>query len=528
LHENRNVVIYDLNSIDIDSILSMLNLYLENSFETNDLRNLFYLFLKNNTLKYFKDSNSCCVIKKNSNDSTELKAKIENVEVENIEVENIEVENIEVENIEVENVEVENVEVENVVLENNSIVLKKNDSVDSLLEELNIDLNFINYYANLFLKIKQINFRDFFYNEYLRIFNIYVDKDLNFIKKDFISLYIFYNTFINLSSLEFNNLNNIFKGFCNTKKEYDIKNELELYELLLNATYNINICTSIDLFMLIFFKNILFSLNNNYNNFMLSLKEKIIILNYGTEKNNNNVFLFFNFNNKNIKSFFSLIYTKLYDYFFLSSVMVKKLENLKYFISLYMDLLRLYNNNKNLVIKALFRQSVCNMIKVDDLYLINLLLNVKNPLLLYNLIALDLNIFLTNIFNIKNIIDNPSYNKVLYKKLLNQFINKPSNIECNCNESFESFFSLNDLSVLSHNILSLDNYITFNKGFLNLTNFSLLKTKNMEYNELELLLNNNNLNTLFNMDILVNIEPNIFVSDKIIEITKDDIKPFVK
>jgi hypothetical protein len=164
------------------------------------------------------------------------------------------------------------------------------------------------------------------------------------------------------------------------------------------------------------------------------------------------------------------------------------------------------------------------LVITDDLYLINLLLNVKNPLLLYNMLIVDLNMFLTNIFNIKNIINNPNYNKPLYKNLLNQFTNVPYNLECK--ENYESFFSLGDISLLNNTILSLDNYIKFNKGFLNLKNFNVSTV--FEYADLKTLLNDNNLSLLFNINRLVNVDSTIFIKENIIELTKKEIFNFMK
>jgi len=508
----------------------MLNEYLEYSFETISIENLFYLFLQKNNLTY-SSLHKCCKVRQVSS-----KIKVEDT-IEDIVEDTIEatvedtIEDIVEDTIEATVEDTIEDKIENTVKVKNNVDA---EYLNSLLEEVTIDLELIYYYKNVSNKIKKSTFRNFFFQEYTKFYNKYFDViDLNIFKKDFIFLYIFYNTFINLDNLEFNNilLNNIFKGYCSCmiKNKADIKQYFSsykktmIYDSLVISSYNINMVTSIDLFMFPFFKNIYSSLNNTYDNFMLLLKKKIIILNYSIQETNNKD-IFFSCDNKNIKLFFLFVYNKFYDYLFLASVMVKKLENLKHFISLYMDLLILHNNNKCLVIKSIFRNSVCNMITTEDLYLINLLLNVKNPLLLYNLIALDLNIFLTNIFNIKNIIDNPSYNKILYKNLLSNFIKCPSDIECN--EHYESFFSLGDISLLNNAILSLDNYIKFNKSFLNLKNFSL--SKNLEYNELELLLNDNNLSTLFNMSRLVNIESNFFVENNIIKISKKEIKFFLK
>ena len=531
-YKKRKTIIYPLSITNIEIVYTFLDYYINNTYYEDKKDILFNDFLISNDLIFSPLDNSYIIANKKDNI---IKKNVEIESMDSIDINDFDYISL-INNI---NKQLDNEF--NIITEDTEYVIADDISDSIYLAEiydnLEISLDTLNYYKKEINMISlNSNFKDFLLynikileNKYLKnsnIFNLTIEfNDLFYLIKSYknvIALDLKGSEFEHFDTegiiLEMSKLVNEDNTYIHYfKSSYDIDNKfvnlilkldkldklnkdnkdnylLNIFKTLaLKKVCYINKYNFVDKHLFDFFLNIYIKSDLNTNDFFLKLKNSIYFHNY---ENISKFFNKFSFEFCNLKDGLTYIYNSFYNYFYKAFFLLNLLEKFNKILNLYFSFFNDKNNNKFLILNELIEKVKSDK---DHLFLINLLLNVKDPIYLYNILYLDFNIYISNIINVRKVLNKVDYESDKFNLYFNNFINDNSNLDMiGENYYFNNFFSNDNINLLNYHFSILDNYVYYNKGFFNFDKFNkdIIITNIYDY------LNLNNIN-IFNNNIFI-------------------------
>ena len=506
----RDLIIYDLTVNDIAKLKLFFEDYNNTSYNQIDIEESIAVFLNNNNLQYNHKTGFFNKVQKQ--DDTDIKMDIKekkdyinvNTEIQKIGL-NSKVNvffNNKMKYIKESDLEVlfdfnifstildaqnKNIEIEDI----NNILIFLLNKIKNFK-----NLKFKNYLLDLYYickqeyKIKDISV-SLNYLFYLIKFyeNIYALNNFNFslLKKiNNILLYNKFNYFTDKTFLNLDYINIILKTIDKKEQEENWNNILDKtynskflflyynsYDYLLNIY---NTFSFVDIFVTKdFFNDFMIEKNINY---LPKLNQYIINCNY-----NNN--LIYNIYDTNYINTFNSLFNSLISHILKVNGMFDSLNMLKEYIEIYLNHCE-FNKNNLQIIKDLYFIIYKNK-NNKYLSLINLLLYIKDPIYLYNILTIDLKIYIDKLLLILNKIKNPDFNINIYTRFITFLMHKNSDLNISVsfnplkfnnknnlslitideleNTKVQDFYSFDSIILLNNAISNLDQYI--NNGYFN-------------------------------------------------------------
>lgn len=532
---NRDLIIYDLNEKDVLKLHSLFNIYNNTWFNPYNLEEVLVIFFQNNSLEYDAVYNIFRKIQKNNfiedeNSSEELASDII---------------------IDKQNFKNEKKSGLQIFLSDKLIYVNKeyykiysfnmfNNTMDAVNDIVEMNKPFFNYLENKINVFPQTNFKMCLLNMFLTLKEGYDNLSNVLDINDFLNslnylfyLVKFYDNILLLINFNVASINIVNDNIINNNFNYlSVNNkfmDLTYLDLMFKSINKEDREKSWSTTLSQGFNNRFLFLYYNAQSYLLDIfdildkKEtflKIDLLRNYTELESKDLFYLpnlnayinkCNFNNDLIYNIYDCNFINTFDTLFNSlnmhilkaNYMLTQLNTFKHILNdIYLNYYNIDKSNLHILKDLYFDLSKKNQNMTMDvnfkyLSLLNLLLYVKDPIYLYNILTFDLKIYIKNILSILDIIHKPENHNDTYKSLIEFLMYKHVTLTENWTEplwykgwSFNSnnsnskffkkldkidkinvsyFFSYGTIIDLNNAISNLDQY----NGYFNLDNFNL-------------------------------------------------------